>query len=65
MFRRTTHARYQEVEVIEEMNWRALEEREDTLGKVHPDTLTSVYCLAFLFRQQQQYEGYFRTLSKG
>jgi hypothetical protein len=64
MFRRTTHAPYQELtsERIGEMNWRALEEREDSPGKVHPDTLTSLYCLAFLFRQQRQYKGYFRTL---
>ncbi|KAF2463882.1 uncharacterized protein BDR25DRAFT_329448 [Lindgomyces ingoldianus] len=43
-------------EAAEEMNRRALEGREKALGKEHPDTLTSVYCLAFLFHQQQQHE---------
>ncbi|PVH90978.1 TPR repeat-containing protein, partial [Periconia macrospinosa] len=26
------------------------------LGNEHPDTLTSIYCLAFLFHQQHRYE---------
>ncbi|KAH7111089.1 hypothetical protein B0J11DRAFT_543762 [Dendryphion nanum] len=38
------------------MNRRALEGREKALGKEHPDTLTSVYCLAFLFHQQKQHQ---------
>ncbi|XTI88310.1 hypothetical protein V2W45_1343129 [Cenococcum geophilum] len=38
----------------EEMNRRALEGREKALEKEHPDTLTSIYCLAFLFHQQRQ-----------
>ena len=49
--------RYQgKYEAAEEMNRRALEGREKALGKEYPDTLTSVYRLAFLFHQQQQYE---------
>ncbi|OCK88016.1 uncharacterized protein K441DRAFT_591444, partial [Cenococcum geophilum 1.58] len=43
-------------EAAEEMNRRALEGREKALGKEHPDTLASVYFLAFLLHQQQQYE---------
>jgi tetratricopeptide (TPR) repeat protein len=43
-------------EAAEEMNRRALEGSEKALGKEHPDTLTSVYCLAFLLHQRQQYE---------
>ncbi|KAH7108855.1 hypothetical protein B0J11DRAFT_545515 [Dendryphion nanum] len=38
------------------MNRRALEGREKALGKEHPDTLTSVYCLAFLFYRQKQHQ---------
>jgi hypothetical protein len=38
------------------MNRRALVGSEKALGKDHPDTLTSVYCLAFLFHQQHQHE---------
>jgi hypothetical protein len=34
------------------MNRRALDGYEKALGMEHPDTLTSVYCLAFLFHQQ-------------
>ena len=40
----------------EEMSQRALEGYERALGREHPDTLTSVYCLALLFHQQQQFE---------
>ena len=29
---------------------------ERVLGKEHPDTLTSVYCLAYLLHQKQQYK---------
>ncbi|KAF2730992.1 hypothetical protein EJ04DRAFT_443952, partial [Polyplosphaeria fusca] len=43
-------------EAAEAMNRRALEGYEKALGKDHPNTLTSVYCLAFLFHQQRQYE---------
>ncbi|OCK93228.1 uncharacterized protein K441DRAFT_662008 [Cenococcum geophilum 1.58] len=38
------------------MNRRALEGKEKALGKEHPDTLTSVYCLAYLLHQRQQYK---------
>src|SRR5438046_3001318 len=38
------------------MSRRALEGREKALGKEHPDTLTSVYCFAYLLHQRQQYE---------
>ncbi|KAF2786064.1 hypothetical protein K505DRAFT_368547 [Melanomma pulvis-pyrius CBS 109.77] len=34
-------------EAAEEMNRQALEGREKALGKEHPDTLTSVYCLGY------------------
>ncbi|OCK97425.1 tetratricopeptide repeat domain protein, partial [Cenococcum geophilum 1.58] len=30
--------------------------REKALGKEHPDTLTSVYCLAYLYHQRKQYD---------
>jgi hypothetical protein len=40
----------------EEMNRRALEGREKALGKEHPDTLTSVYCLAYLLHRRFQYK---------
>jgi len=40
----------------EEMNRRALEGREKALGKDHPDTLTSVYCLAHLLHYQHRYQ---------
>lgn len=42
-------------EAAEEMNRRALEGREKVLGKEHPSSLTSVYCVALLFYEQQQY----------
>lgn len=43
-------------EQAEEMNRRALEGREKALGKEHPNTLTSVYCLAYLLHQQGKYQ---------
>ncbi|KAH7109669.1 hypothetical protein B0J11DRAFT_420807, partial [Dendryphion nanum] len=39
-------------EEAKEMNRRALEGTEKALGKEYPNTLTSAYCLAFLFHQQ-------------
>ena len=39
----------------EQMTRRALDGREKVLGKEHPDTLMSVYCLAYLLQQQQRY----------
>ncbi|KAI4264893.1 MAG: hypothetical protein L6R42_000007 [Xanthoria sp. 1 TBL-2021] len=44
--------RYKEAE---QMNRRALDSSEKVLGKEHPDTLTSVYYLAYLLQQQQRY----------
>lgn len=38
------------------MNRRTLDGREKVLGKEHPETLTSVYCLAYLLHKQQNYE---------
>jgi hypothetical protein len=38
------------------MNRRALEGREKVLGVEHPDTLTSVYCLAYLLHVKGQYD---------
>ena len=40
----------------EEIDRRALEEREIVLGKEHPDTLTSVSNLALMLRYQGKYE---------
>ncbi|KAF2174720.1 hypothetical protein K469DRAFT_519637, partial [Zopfia rhizophila CBS 207.26] len=40
----------------EKLNRRVLEGRENKLGKDHPDTLTSVYCLAYLLHQQKPYK---------
>ncbi|PVH91441.1 hypothetical protein DM02DRAFT_678088 [Periconia macrospinosa] len=42
-------------EAAEMMNWRALEGYEKALGKEHPDTLTSVYCFAYLLHHQHRY----------
>ena len=47
------------------MNRRAPEGYEKALGKEHPFTLTSVYCLAYLYDQRKRYDtrGYaMRTL---
>ncbi len=44
-------------EAAEEMNRRALKRREKVLGLEHPDTLTSVCCLAYLLQAKGQYEG--------
>jgi tetratricopeptide (TPR) repeat protein len=38
------------------MNRKALEGREKALGKEYPDTLTSVYYLAYLYHQQKRYD---------
>ncbi|KAF2177147.1 hypothetical protein K469DRAFT_604379, partial [Zopfia rhizophila CBS 207.26] len=43
-------------EEAEEMSWRALEGYVNALGKEQPYMLTSVYKLAFLFHQQEQFE---------
>ncbi|KAF2266124.1 hypothetical protein CC78DRAFT_578705 [Lojkania enalia] len=52
-----TRERYQgKYKTAEEMNRRALEGREKTLGKEHPDMLNSVYCIDLLFHKQHQYE---------
>jgi len=40
----------------EAMNRQTLEIREEVLGKTHPDTLISVYCLAYLLQNKQEYE---------
>jgi hypothetical protein len=37
------------------MNRRALAGRETALGLEHPDTLTSVYCLAYLLQSLKRY----------
>ncbi len=39
-----------------QMKRRALEGYEKTLGEEHPNTLTSVYCLAFPLHRQHSYE---------
>ena len=43
-------------ETAEEMNQRALEGQVKVLGKDHADTLTSIYCLAYLMHQLKQYK---------
>jgi hypothetical protein len=42
-------------EDAEKLNRRALEGREKELGVHHPDTLTSVYCLAHLLHMTERY----------
>jgi hypothetical protein len=37
------------------MHRRALEGREKALGREHPDTFTSVYCLAYLLAKRRDY----------
>jgi tetratricopeptide (TPR) repeat protein len=60
----------------EAMHRRALEGYEKVLGPEHPNTLTSVYHLAFLFHEQHKYSeasefyqraynGYIRALGPG
>lgn len=43
-------------EAAEEMNRRTLKGHGKVLGKEHPNTLTSVYNLAYLYHQQEQYK---------
>ena len=40
----------------EEVHGQVLALRERVLGKEHPDTLTSVYCLAYLLHQKKRYK---------
>jgi hypothetical protein len=40
----------------EAINRQTLEIREEVLGKTHPNTLTSVYCLAYLLQKKQEYK---------
>ena len=40
----------------ETMNHHTLELSEEVLGKAHPDTLTIVYCLAYLLQNKKEYE---------
>ena len=41
-------------EAAERINQLALERREKALGNEHPDTLTSIYILAYLHQQQKR-----------
>jgi tetratricopeptide (TPR) repeat protein len=43
-------------EAAREMNQSALEARKKVLGREHPDTLTSVYCLANLLAKQHMFK---------
>ncbi|KAF2808664.1 uncharacterized protein BDZ99DRAFT_356232, partial [Mytilinidion resinicola] len=43
---------YKEAELIHR---QTLARREKVLGLEHPDTLTSIYCLAYLLAYQQRY----------
>jgi hypothetical protein len=38
------------------MHQRTLELRESVLGKEHPDTLMSIYCLAHLLQRRKRYD---------
>ncbi|OCK72694.1 hypothetical protein K432DRAFT_315676 [Lepidopterella palustris CBS 459.81] len=38
------------------MHRQTLATREKVLGKEHPDTLTSVYCLAYLLADRHRYD---------
>jgi hypothetical protein len=40
----------------EAMNCQMLEIMEEVLGKTHPYTLTSIYCLAYLLQKKREYE---------
>jgi tetratricopeptide (TPR) repeat protein len=40
----------------ETMNRQTLELKEEVLGKAHPATLLSVYCLAHLLQSKKEYE---------
>jgi hypothetical protein len=44
-------------EEAEQTNRRALARSEKALGREQPETLNSVYCLAFLYHQQKRYCG--------
>ncbi|OCK74993.1 hypothetical protein K432DRAFT_309508, partial [Lepidopterella palustris CBS 459.81] len=43
-------------EEAESMNRQTLARRDKVLGAEHPDTLASVYCLAYLFGNRQRYD---------
>jgi tetratricopeptide (TPR) repeat protein len=49
-----SQGKYEEAEA---MNRQTLAMREKALGREHPDTLTSVYCLAYLLARQHNYFG--------
>jgi hypothetical protein len=38
------------------MNRERLKLTEEVLGKTHPETLMSVYCLAYLLQNKKQYQ---------
>ena len=40
----------------EAMNRKTLAIKEEVLGKTHPETLMSVYCLAHLLQKTEEYE---------
>jgi hypothetical protein len=50
------------------MNRRALDGKEKVLGKEHPNTLMSVYCLAYLLHKRKRYDAaseLYRRASRG
>ena len=49
----SSQSKYEEAE---EIHGQALALRERVLGKEHPDTLTSVYCLVYLLHQKKRYK---------
>jgi hypothetical protein len=60
-----SQGKYDEAEA---MHRRALEGSEKVLGREHPNTLTSVYHLAFLFHRRQHYStavGLYQRAHKG
>jgi hypothetical protein len=42
--------------MMEEMHRRTLELSERVLGKEHPHTVTSIYCLAYLLQNWKRYD---------
>jgi tetratricopeptide (TPR) repeat protein len=48
-----SQGKYTEAEAI---NRQTLELTEEVLGKTHPETLASVYCLAYLLESKKEYE---------
>jgi hypothetical protein len=48
-----SQGKYDEAEA---MHRQTLQLREEVLGQRHPDTLTSIYCLAYLLQNRKDYD---------